>query len=279
MLRARLLTALVGIPLMLTAIFAPGGGLFAFALSLLAAIGMLEYQRAYAQADWFPKPCPNPLLLIGGAGLPFLLWMFPELNLVLFLLPALALAMLYELGVAWRTGRQAAAPNIGYGIFGMLYIGWLFSFGTLLRNDSAPILLWGQQVERGTLWTLWLFAMLWSGDSAAYFVGKAIGKHRIARTISPTKTIEGFVANLAFCALIGWQGGIWLGLSSGWAIAAGVGVGILGQLGDLFESALKRSVGVKDFGGVLPGHGGVLDRFDSFLFSAPWLWWVVQAAG
>ena len=158
------------------------------------------------------------------------------------------------------------------------YIGGLFSFGVLLRGDDAPAVLWGWQVERGALWVLWLLAMLWLGDSGAYFVGRAIGRRKLAPTLSPAKTVEGAVANLALCLLVGWQGGVALGLPLGWAIAGGLGVGILGQLGDLFESALKRAVGVKDFGGILPGHGGVLDRFDSFLFSAPWVWWIVQNA-
>ncbi|MFN3690931.1 MAG: phosphatidate cytidylyltransferase, partial [Fimbriimonadales bacterium] len=125
----------------------------------------------------------------------------------------------------------------------------------------------------------WLFAMLWVGDSAAYFAGKLIGRRKIAPLISPAKTLEGSLVNLILCVVVGWQGGVWLGLPVGWAVAAGVGVGILGQLGDLFESAMKRSIGIKDFGGILPGHGGVLDRFDSYLFSAPWIWWVVQMAG
>jgi CDP-diglyceride synthetase len=146
------------------------------------------------------------------------------------------------------------------------------------RADYTPAPLWGWQVERGALWVLWLLAMLWLGDSGAYFVGRAIGRRKLAPTLSPTKTVEGSLANLALCVLVGWQGGVALGLPLGWAIAGGLGVGVLGQLGDLFESALKRAVGVKDFGGILPGHGGVLDRFDSFLFSAPWVWWVAQNA-
>ncbi len=264
---------------MLGVIFAPGGGLFALTLSLLALTASLEYQRAYSRADWFPRPRPNPVLLFAGSGMPFLFWAFPNLTLFAYLLLALATAMLMELVAAWRGKSISVVPNIGYGIFGMLYIGWLFSFGVGLRADTTPIAIGAWQVEQGALWTLWLFAMLWSGDSGAYFVGKSIGKRKIATLLSPAKTLEGFIANLILCAFVGWQGGVWLGLPVGWAITAGVGVGILGQLGDLFESALKRSIGVKDFGGVLPGHGGVLDRFDSFLFSAPWLWWVVQMAG
>lgn len=279
MLRTRLLTALVGIPLALAVVFAPGGGLTAFALSALALAASLEYRRAYTHADWIPQPRPNLVLLIVGASLPLLVWAFPALTLSVVLLPALALASLYELARAWQGRSLAIAPNIGYGVFGMLFIGWLFSFGALLRSDYAPASLWGWQVERGALWVLWLLAMLWSGDSGAYFVGRAIGKRTLAPKLSPAKTVEGASANLTLCLLVGWQGGVALGLPVGWAIAGGLGVGVLGQLGDLFESALKRAVGVKDSGGVLPGHGGVLDRFDSFLFSAPWVWWVAQMAG
>jgi phosphatidate cytidylyltransferase len=278
MLRTRVLTALVGIPLALTVVFAPGGGLTAFALSLLALLGALEYRRAYLQVDWIPQPRPNLVLLLAGASLPLLFWRFPQASLAGVLLPALALAALYELARVWRGRRSSLAANLGYGVFGTLYIGWLFSFGVLLRADYTPALLWGWQVERGALWVLWLLAMLWLGDSGAYFVGRAIGRRKLAPTLSPAKTVEGSVANLALCVLVGWQGGAALGLPLGWAIAGGLGVGVLGQLGDLFESALKRAVGVKDFGGVLPGHGGVLDRFDSFLFSAPWVWWVTQHA-
>lgn len=279
MLRTRVLTAIVGIPLLLAVIFAPGGGLYALTLSLLALIGVLEYHRAYTHADWFPKPRPNWLLLFAGAAMPLTFWLFPSLTLATFLLPVFATALLYELFIAWRVGRLLVVPNIGYGIFGMFYIGWLFTFGVLLRNNLTPASLWGMQIEQGALWTLWLFAMLWLGDSAAYFVGKSIGKRKIATLLSPAKTLEGFLANLILCILVGWQGGLMLGVSAGWAIVAGLGVGVLGQFGDLFESALKRSIGVKDFGGILPGHGGVLDRFDSFLFSAPWIWWIAQVAG
>ncbi len=281
MLRTRVLTAVIGIPLMLGVIFAPGGGLFALTLSLLALIGAMEYQRAYEKADWYPKPRPNKLLLLGGAVLPLMMWAFPNLSLTHLLLLIVAAAILTELTGAWYRGSHSVVPNIGYGIFGMFYIGWLFSFGVLLRQDATPatITIGDWRVEQGALWTLWLFAMLWLGDSGAYFIGKSIGKRKIATLLSPAKTLEGFLANLILCVLMGWWGGVQLGLPVHWALAAGFGVGILGQLGDLFESALKRSIGVKDFGGILPGHGGVLDRFDSFLFSAPWMWAVLHWAG
>lgn len=110
---------------------------------------------------------------------------------------------------------------------------------------------------------------LWGGDSAAYFVGRAWGKHKLAPTISPNKTWEGAIANLIACSLVGAGFGPLLGINPLVGLGSGVACGILGQLGDLFESAQKRRVNLKDSGTLLPGHGGVLDRIDSLLFSAP----------
>jgi phosphatidate cytidylyltransferase len=109
---------------------------------------------------------------------------------------------------------------------------------------------------------------LWAGDSAAIFAGKAFGKHPMAPTISPKKTWEGGIANFLACVLTAWGVGVWIGLPVGHAVAVGVSTGILGQVGDLGQSWLKRKVGVKDSGTFLPGHGGFLDRLDSLLLSA-----------
>lgn len=109
---------------------------------------------------------------------------------------------------------------------------------------------------------------LWIGDSAAIFAGKAWGKHLLAPNISPKKTWEGAIANFLGCVLGAVGVGYFLGLPIAQSIACGVASGILGQAGDLYESALKRKVGVKDSGAVLPGHGGVLDRLDSLLATA-----------
>jgi phosphatidate cytidylyltransferase len=110
---------------------------------------------------------------------------------------------------------------------------------------------------------------LWVGDSLGYFVGKAIGKHPMAPKISPKKTLEGAVANFAGCVFAGWMLGSWLSLGPVKGLVGGVIAGIFGQLGDLFESWVKRSVDLKDSGSILPGHGGIMDRIDSVLFAAP----------
>lgn len=274
MLRTRVLTAVVGIPLFLVALWAPGGWLFAGVCSLLAGVGILEFRSVYSEREGHRYHL-NPVLLVWGASLPLLTRLFPDMALHESLLPVLGASFLWELARAWRQGVAPIVPNLSYALFGALYIGWLMSFAVRLRNDFTPQTMYELPIEQGVLWVVWLMAMLWTGDSGAYFVGKLIGKRKIAPSISPAKTVEGSVANLILCALVGYGVGLAVGVSAPVAIATGLGVGVLGQLGDLFESALKRAVGVKDFGGILPGHGGVLDRFDSLLFSAPFVWWVV----
>jgi phosphatidate cytidylyltransferase len=110
---------------------------------------------------------------------------------------------------------------------------------------------------------------LWAGDTAAIFVGLKFGRTKLAPAISPKKSVEGGIGNLLAAVVVAAVLGPALGIHVGLAVAAGVAVGLLGQVGDLFESALKRKVGVKDSGTILPGHGGLLDRLDSLLFAAP----------
>lgn len=274
MLRTRVLTAVVGIPLFLLALWAPGGWLFAVVCSLLAGVGIWEFRNVYSQQEGHRYHL-NPILLVWGASLPLLTRLFPEMALHESLLPVLMASFLWELVRAWRQGVAPVVPNLGYALFGALYIGWLMSFAVRLRDDFDPQTLYSLPVEQGVLWVGWLMVMLWVGDSGAYFVGKFMGRRKIAPSISPAKTVEGSLANLILCVLVGYGAGQGMSVSVPLALTVGFGVGILGQLGDLFESALKRAVGIKDFGGILPGHGGVLDRFDSLLFSAPFVWWVV----
>ena len=110
---------------------------------------------------------------------------------------------------------------------------------------------------------------VWAGDTAAIFVGMAFGKHPLAPKISPKKTIEGGIGNLLAAGLAGWAFSAVAGVSPLIGTCCGVIAGTFGQAGDLFESYLKRQSGLKDSGSILPGHGGLLDRIDSLLFTAP----------
>ena len=116
---------------------------------------------------------------------------------------------------------------------------------------------------------LFVAVCVWSVDTFAYFFGRWFGKNKLAPQLSPGKTIEGSIGGLIGAILVGGAFGHWIHLPLMHGLAVGALAGVMGQVGDLFESALKREMGIKDFGRVLPGHGGALDRFDSLLFVAP----------
>lgn len=134
------------------------------------------------------------------------------------------------------------------------------------------------QMGSGSRYVMLLIAVIWSGDTGAYFAGSAFGKHPLAPSFSPKKTWEGAIAGIV-CSL---AGGLIVNViygstlaSSGVIVFVSILCGIVGQMGDLIESALKRFCGVKDSGALLPGHGGFLDRVDGLLFSAPVMWFVL----
>ncbi|MBS1713617.1 MAG: phosphatidate cytidylyltransferase [Armatimonadetes bacterium] len=142
-----------------------------------------------------------------------------------------------------------------------------------LAAPLATIVVTHQQTPLGTGTfvpnaTLMLLLPIWAGDTFALVVGKAIGRHKLAPTISPGKTWEGAMANLAACVVTSLIVGVSLKIPIVASALAGVTSGVLGQVGDLAQSYLKRVTGLKDSGGVLPGHGGILDRLDSLLLSA-----------
>ncbi len=126
---------------------------------------------------------------------------------------------------------------------------------------------------------LFTLVMVWVGDSAAYFVGKGIGRWKMSPQLSPNKTWEGAIANLLGALLVGAVFGYWTKTPPAHILAMSVFGSVAGQVGDLFESGFKRSAGVKDSGAILPGHGGMLDRIDALIFAAPAVWyyfeWVV----
>jgi phosphatidate cytidylyltransferase len=154
---------------------------------------------------------------------------------------------------------------------GALYVGWLGSHAVLLR-----------ELPDGLDWVLLALFSVWITDSAAYFVGRAIGRRKLAPSISPNKTWEGAVAGLigGAVAVVALHEAFGLDASAVELVALAVVLPVIGQLGDLGESALKRSWGVKDTGWLLPGHGGFLDRIDSLLIVVPvvyyWVRWLVM---
>jgi phosphatidate cytidylyltransferase len=149
-------------------------------------------------------------------------------------------------------------------ILGFVYVPFLLGHLILIRG-------WHQ----GATWMFFLLGVIIAGDTAAFYVGKAFGRHKLAPSISPGKTVEGGLGGLMGSVLIGalFKTCCFPGFSWGHWIILLIAMGALGQVGDLFESVLKRSVQQKDSGNILPGHGGLLDRIDASLFAAPTLYY------
>jgi phosphatidate cytidylyltransferase len=164
-------------------------------------------------------------------------------------------------------------------------VGWLLIHLLMLRELPREL---GLDDRVGAHLVLYAFLMTWACDTGAYFVGLAIGRHRLFERVSPKKSVEGAVGGLAAAIGAGAWGWAWFVhdasgeplLTLNQALVLGALVGVSGQLGDLVESLLKRDAHIKDTSATIPGHGGVLDRFDSLIFSAPvtyyFFTWVIQ---
>jgi phosphatidate cytidylyltransferase len=156
--------------------------------------------------------------------------------------------------------------KMGVTLLGILYVGFLLSHISLIRN-----------LAKGQTWILFLITTTWAGDISAFLVGSWIGRHKLYPKISPKKTVEGLAGAVLGSVLVSliFRELFTPDLHIAIVILVAFILGLLGQLGDLTESVLKRSAQVKDSGGLLPGHGGMLDRLDSFLFTAPFLYYVL----
>lgn len=259
--------AAIGVPLLLGALalvlLAPLW-LLGLIVALAAGLGMWEYGRLAA---------PGPLNLEALAGMA----LAALIPLAALLGPAAALA---ALGLAWLAGGLLAlgrGPDLASAVNRLLRRGW----GVLYTGGLLSCLLLLAGLANGRRLLLLLILVVVAADTGAYFVGHLLGRHRLAPTISPGKTVEGVAGGLAAGALVGALFAAFFlpdtSLATGAAL--GAGLALLGVGGDLMESALKRAAGAKDSGSLLPGHGGVLDRLDAIMGAAPglllarMLWW------
>ena len=257
----RLLTAAVGLPLLIGALWlgAPWLTALVLAAALLAA---WEFGRI-ATATGGPVNAP---LLYAGAAL-FVLDAAAGGQRFPMLLAALLLLSMAGSAVRYREG----APALGWlwTVGGALYAGWLVSHFLLLR-----------EVPMGREWVLFALVIAVTNDTGAYVVGRLFGKHRLAPAVSPGKTVEGAVGGVVATAAIAPLAAALLMLPGAAALALlaalGAVLAVAGQMGDLAESMLKRAAGIKDTSALLPGHGGILDRMDSLVFIAPLVYYYVQ---
>ena len=273
-LRARILVAAAGIPLALWLIHL-GGWYLGALLIVAAAIGTHEFYAvasagAARPVRWLGVPAAALLVVLAVHDPVFAEWGDRGLALVTILVLLTACAVVFFRRIDEEPLLSASAT-----VLGALYTGGTLSFAVLLRSlpetmGTIPVHPW-----EGTLLVFLPLAITWAGDTAAFFVGRSIGRTRLAPQVSPGKTVEGGVGGLAASLAVGVAAGFLLDgfgtvpLSPLAGGVIGLVLGAAAQVGDLAESVLKREAGVKDSGAILPGHGGVLDRLDALFFTLP----------
>lgn len=255
MLRTRALVAAVALPILFVLTLVGG---WVFALTLLAAllIGGWEYITLMRQTSPnLPQPITYGLIALSVGTVWF---ERPALRA-----PGLALILLagaFYLVAGWDRGDPQPVTGLALATFGGVYVGWLGS--TLLAI---------RLLEDGAALTIVVYGAVASSDTAAYFVGSRWGKHKLAPRVSPKKSWEGYIGGIVGGVLFGALAAALLSvdrLTVPHGAMLGLLIGVMGTVGDLAESVIKRQVGAKDSSHLIPGHGGLLDRLDSVLVSA-----------
>jgi phosphatidate cytidylyltransferase len=257
MLKKRVITALWGIPLIVVAIwFSKPEYSFPFFTVVVALWGVLavyEFYRMAGVSKIIPLTCFGLLWTLLFIIHPHFDYE-PLVPLLLTSAAALSLIMLVFL-----TKKEGVFGSWSWMAGGILYVGWLLSYLVMLRLDA------------GRNWVYLAILATFGSDTAAYFIGKAFGRHKLAPQISPGKTREGAAAGVLGAVIVSLlftlDTPLQLPLHYWQAIVLGLLISVFGQFGDLVESLLKRNFSVKDSGNLMPGHGGLLDRLDSILFA------------
>lgn len=273
----RTISGLLGAALFL-AIIGYGGLPFTLAIGLLTTLGILEYTelikkqniRSQTQVLLFSSLLVLALIYVitSKYGLdPLESLRIGERALTLMLL---AVFIIIFSGELLRGDPEQGLINAAANLFGTVYIGFMFAYILLLRFIPE---------QNGLFYVLFTVLVTWANDSAAYFIGINFGKHKLSPKISPKKSIEGSIGGLGGGLLAATVLGWYFHKPIGLMLFLGFMVVVAGQFGDLVESVIKRNAGVKDSGNFLPGHGGVLDRFDSLLLSAPVVYYIVTYFG
>jgi phosphatidate cytidylyltransferase len=281
----RVVTAVVLIPFVVGLVLYGSTLLVALGTGVFMVLALLEYFALGEAIGWrahrpWTITCALVVLFLqwlpsvvragdfGGysvpAGLQWLVYRIiphPEEAFLLFVL-GLAVITLFT-----RRPLVETLPAAGISASGLLLVAFPLTYAVRLHG-------WG---EYGPWLLLFALVITWAGDTAAYFAGRAFGRHLLAPHLSPNKTWEGSLAGLAASIVVGAVFQRWLHAPLAFLIGMAVAGNVAGQVGDLLESAYKRSAGVKDSGALLPGHGGVLDRIDALILAFPvvWYYWIL----
>jgi phosphatidate cytidylyltransferase len=272
MLKKRVITALCGLPILIAAIwFDKPLPWFTALVAIWGMLAALEFYRLVAAAKVLPLTYFGLVwtllfILSGDATLRNRLEPYFDLNLIVPLLLTIAV-VIPLIGLVLRPQKAEAFTGWAWTLAGILYVGWLLSLLVALRG-----------AEDGRNLVFFALFTTFASDTAAFFVGRAWGRRKLAPDISPAKTWEGAIAGVFGATLISfifvpgyffsWPNPLHLPSLGYWsAVLLGLFVSILGQTGDLAESLFKRNMGVKDSSQLIPGHGGLLDRMDSIVFA------------
>jgi phosphatidate cytidylyltransferase len=254
----RVLTAVVALPLLVALVaWREPLGFGSFVL-LVSALALTEYTGIALPGA---KRGLRGAVVAIGVGLAAALYLRPELAFVWVLAALVAVAAL----VLFQPGEiPGAIARLGAAGFGVFYLGAL----------PVPLALLHRDVVDGSLWVGVAIVVTFANDTGAYFAGRALGRHKLYPTISPGKTVEGAVGGLVFGlgVLLALRAAVMHSLTIADCVWVAVPGAVLGPIGDLVESMIKRAAGVKDSGKLLPGHGGMLDRIDALLFVSAWVY-------
>ncbi|MFC1528836.1 phosphatidate cytidylyltransferase [Candidatus Latescibacterota bacterium] len=253
----RVLVALVFCPIIIW-IFLKGGLPFYIFIAVLTALGQWELYNMFRDKVRFPHRIIGLI-----AGLLIVTWAFLARSAFIFGIFALVVATSFIIEIV--SGKQHKLENVAISLFTAVYPAAFCAF--LLMIDRLTV-----SVFSGFTKYLLLFVILiiWIFDTASYFTGKAFGKHPFFPGISPNKTVEGFIGGMVVAMVAGVVTGLYIDRSLlGHFFFITILICLSGQAGDLSESIIKRDVGTKDSSHIIPGHGGILDRFDSFFFTGP----------
>jgi phosphatidate cytidylyltransferase len=253
----RAATAVLGIPLTILLVVLGKSWLLLGVCAVIVA-GLLEFYAMAERIGYRPvweAGVGAGLLFAGAAAQAGMRDAWGDL-----VLPALLLYTVIR--QLWSGVPNRGLTSVGVTLLGALYVGYLFSFLVRLRSLSVGAL------HDSPFPALLVISVVWAADSAAYFVGLGAGRHKLMPRISPNKSVEGAVAGILAGIAAGVVFARIVGMSLPMAGTLGAVCALASVCGDLWESAIKREAGVKDAGWILPGHGGVLDRFDGLLFAA-----------